>query len=110
MAKLALLGFVVFISLAAVVLFHSISPYLTPSQILSMGEAKNVKVIGKAKEVSINGSSTIFKITDGTAEILAVYSGILEFTSEEIVAVGDWNGNFLIAKEILQKCHTEYGG
>ncbi len=104
--KFSILALISFTALAIVVLYHNISPYLTPSDLIALDKAKNVQVVGKI--VSVNGNT--FQLSDGKNTITAVYSGSVQRYDTEVVVVGDWDGELLHAKQVLQKCHAEYRG
>ncbi|MET1124724.1 MAG: cytochrome c maturation protein CcmE [Archaeoglobaceae archaeon] len=104
-----LLIFVAVAALAAAALVHSVNPYVTPKDLLTLESARGVQVIGRVLEVNFDGNYTHFILTDGEASVRVVYEGYLSYTNGEIVAVGDWDGKVLRAHQILRKCHTEYG-
>ncbi|AAB89074.1 predicted coding region AF_2191 [Archaeoglobus fulgidus DSM 4304] len=104
--KFSLIALVSFTALAIIVLYHNISPYLTPSDLIAQGKAENVQVVGKI--VSVNGNT--FQLSDGKNTITAVYNGTVQRYDAEVVVVGNWDGKVLHATKVLQKCHTEYKG
>ncbi len=104
--KLSLLLLVSFTALALVALYHNISPYHTPSDLVKMPPAKNIQVVGKI--AAINGDS--FQLTDEKNSITVIFNGTVQYSEEDVVVVGDWDGKLFHAKEIYQKCHTEYRG
>lgn len=108
--KFSLTMLIIFISLAVLVLYHNISPYVSPSELLMMKKVSNVQVTGLITDLEVDGGISRFKLTDGKAEIDVIYSGDLQQYNTEVVVVGDWSNGTLYAKEILKKCHTEYTG
>jgi len=106
MGKFSIVALISFTALAIIVLYHNISPYVTPSELIEKEKAENVQVVGKI--VSVDGNT--FQLSDGRSSITVIYSGTVQQYDTEIVVVGSWDGKFLHAKEILQKCHTEYKG
>ncbi|MEM1578848.1 MAG: cytochrome c maturation protein CcmE [Archaeoglobaceae archaeon] len=104
--KLILL--LVFAVLAIYALYHSASSSITPSELIVMQNAKGVVVTGKVEEKSYSNGYTHFYISDGKTRIKAIYKG--EISASEVVATGDWIEGILYVKELLGKCHTEYGG
>ncbi len=106
----ALIALIAFTAIAGFALFHSISPYVTPSQLLKMESANNVQVVGVMKNLRYLGNVTEFYLSDGSADVRVVYTGRAKEVESEIVVVGDWKNGVLYAKNILRKCHTEYTG
>jgi len=94
--------------LALLILYHTSSPYLTPSQVKNIDRINNVQVIGRIAQLKHLGGVTVFYLTDGKSQIKVIFSGNIEKTNNEVVVVGDWKDNVLHAKKILRKCHTEY--
>lgn len=109
MQKKLVILFTTFIIFALLTLIHSISPYLTPSQVKSLNKAVDIKVIGKVEDVRLYENKTIFYLSDGKDKIKVLYSGSISFDVEEVVVVGDWDGLNFHAKQVLTKCHTKYG-
>jgi cytochrome c-type biogenesis protein CcmE len=107
--KIALLSLVGFSIFAVVVLYHSISPYITPSQVVEMKEGKNLQVVGRMEDLVVKDDYSEFYLTDGKNRIKVVYEGKTGFIEDEVVVIGDWDG-ILHAQKILRKCHTEYSG
>ncbi len=110
MSKKLAAAFVIFLGISAVALFHSITPYTTPSEIINSPRATGVQVVGRMVDLKYEDGRTVFILTDGKNGVKVIYHGRLDYIDSEIVVVGDWNGSVLVAKEILRKCHTEYGG
>ncbi|WP_456329005.1 cytochrome c maturation protein CcmE domain-containing protein [Archaeoglobus sp.] len=104
--KFSIIALIVFTGLAIIALYHNISPYLTPSELIGKDEAENVQVVGKI--VSVNGNT--FQLSDGETSITVIYNGSIQQYDTEVVVVGNWDGKVLQATEVLQKCHTEYKG
>lgn len=104
--KFSIVALIVFTVLAIIVLYHNISPYLTPSELVGKEKAENVQVVGKI--VSVNGNT--FQLSDGKSSITVIYNGSIQQYNTEVVVVGNWDGKVLQATEVLQKCHTEYKG
>ena len=104
--KFSIVALIVFTVLAIIVLYHNISPYLTPSELVGREKAENVQVVGKI--VSVNGNT--FQLSDGKCSITVIYNGSIQQYNTEVVVVGNWDGKVLQATEVLQKCHTEYKG
>jgi cytochrome c-type biogenesis protein CcmE len=104
--KLSLLILASFTAIAFIALYHNISPYHTPSELIKLPQAKNIQVVGKI--AAINGNS--FQLTDEKNSITVIYSGTVDYYEGDIVVVGDWDGKLFHAKELYQKCHTEYRG
>jgi len=104
--KVSIIALTAFVILAIVALYHNISPYLTPSDLIQMGQVKNVQVVGKV--VSADGE--VFTLSDGKNSITVFYNAKIQQLSDEVVVVGDWDGKVLHAVKIYQKCHTEYKG
>ncbi|MCX8172712.1 MAG: cytochrome c maturation protein CcmE [Archaeoglobaceae archaeon] len=108
MQKLPMILLFAFAGFAVFTLYHSVSSSLTPSDLLALGDVRDVVVSGKIENLVYDNGSVHFYITDGKAKIKAIYSG--KITGEEIIARGDWiSGNFYV-KEALSKCHTQYSG
>ncbi len=110
MNKLSLIIPAVFLIVAAAALYHSISPYTTPTQLKDLKEAKGVQVVGRMLDLKTANGKTTFKLTDGKSEIEVIYNGSVQQYSTEVVVIGDWDGSVLHASKILKKCHTEYTG
>lgn len=108
MAKKAFLAFFVFLALAIFTLYHSTSSMLKPSDLTIMDSAYNIAIKGKIEMIKIENGLSYFYISDDLNRVKAVYKG--EVSSGEIIARGDWDGKIFYVKEILSKCHTEYGG
>ncbi|MFN3383917.1 MAG: cytochrome c maturation protein CcmE [Archaeoglobaceae archaeon] len=108
MGRRVFVVFLAFIALAIFTLYHSSSSSLSPSDLLNLERAENVAVQGKVEVIERNETQTIFYISDGVNKVKAIYKG--EVTSSEIIAVGDWKDGFFYVRELLSKCHTEYGG
>ncbi len=108
--KIALVSLFAFLGFTVAVLYHSITPYKTPSEIVKLEQGKNLQVIGHMEDLKKRENVAEFYLTDGKERIRVVYSGSINFISEEIVVIGDWNGTVLKAYKILRKCHTEYKG
>lgn len=108
--KISLAILLIFMAIAIITLYHSISLYKSPSALLNIDRANNIQVAGRIIHVRADGNTTIFTLTDGKADIEVVYSGNVQRYDSEVVVVGDWDGRVLHAKEILKKCHTEYTG
>ncbi|MEM0089045.1 MAG: cytochrome c maturation protein CcmE [Archaeoglobaceae archaeon] len=108
MVRKVFIAFSVFIALAIFTLYHSSSSSLSPSDLIKIPKAENVVVQGKVENVTRNSEYTIFYISDGVSKVKAIYKG--EISSTEIIATGTWENEVLYVKEILSKCHTEYGG
>ena len=109
--KLAIGALAVFFGLSVVILFHSISPYKTPSDLVNLKKnLYNIQVIGKVENVERKGDFTEFYLSDGKVRIKVVYNGSIESENREIVVIGDWENGVLQAYKILRKCHTEYTG
>lgn len=108
MVKKVLTAFVAFITLAILTLYHASSSSLSPSDLVNLEKAENVVVRGKVEKVAHNGDQTVFYISDGAIRVRAIYRG--EISSTEIIATGDWQNGVFYVREILSKCHTEYGG
>ncbi len=108
--KVSLAALLTFIAIAIIVLYHNISPYITPSELLNMNNAYNVQVVGKMSDLRVRDNVTFFKLTDGKAEIEVIYRGKVQQYDSEVVVVGDWDNGTLYAEKILRKCHTEYTG
>ena len=104
--KFSIIALITFTALAVIVLYHNLSPYLTPSELVGKGSAENVQVVGKI--VSVNGNT--FQLSDGKSTITVAYNGSIQQYDAEVVVIGNWNGKVLQATEVLQKCHTEYKG
>ncbi len=110
MVKANLIIPAIFLIVAVVALYHSISPYKTPSQLKEMTEINGVQVVGRISKLKVVDDKTVFTLTDGKAEIEVVYNGSVDGYSTEVVVVGNWKGGVLHATNILKKCHTEYTG
>ncbi|MEM0203972.1 MAG: cytochrome c maturation protein CcmE [Archaeoglobaceae archaeon] len=108
MVKKVFIAFLAFIALAIFTLYHSSSSSLSPSDLVKIAKAENVVVQGKVENVTRNSEYTIFYISDGVSKVKAIYKG--EVTSSEVIATGNWENGVLYVREILGKCHTEYGG
>ncbi len=110
--KIAIAVVATFSALSVIVLFHSISPYTTPSDLVNAKERMNVQVVGKIVKVSRLDGTTVFTLSDGKTEIRCLYNGTISaaYENQEVVVVGNWKNGELIANEILKKCHTEYTG
>jgi len=104
--KFNIIALIAFTALAIIALYHNISPYLTPSELVGKDKAENVQVVGKI--VSVDGNS--FQLSDGKSSITVIYNGSVQQYDTEVVVVGYWDGKVLQAMEVLQKCHTEYKG
>ncbi|RLI72813.1 cytochrome c maturation protein CcmE [Archaeoglobales archaeon] len=91
-------------------LFHSISPYMTVSDLLNAKTTKNIQVVGEIVKGSIKAkdNETIFEITDGTNKVRVVYAGQVIYYEGQIVVIGDYENGIFYATEVLRKCHTEY--
>lgn len=109
MQKKLVILFVTFIIFAFLTLISSVSSYITPSQVKSLGNAIDVKVIGIVEDVKFHENKTVFYLSDGKDKIKVLYNGLLSSDIEEVVVVGDWDGFNFYAKQILTKCHTKYG-
>ncbi|MCS7122130.1 MAG: cytochrome c maturation protein CcmE [Archaeoglobaceae archaeon] len=107
MSKKLIILFAIFMIFALLALIKSVSPYMTPSQVKSLEKAYEIKVIGKVEDVKIDGEKVVFYLADEKNKIKVVYRGSLN--AEEVVVVGDWDGNVFHAKQVLTKCHTRYG-
>lgn len=103
----AIIGFSLAITFS---LFHSISPYITVSDLIKDKNTKNIQVVGEIVKDSIvkNNNKTIFEITDGINKVKVVYSGQITYYEGQVVIVGDYKDGVLYATEVLRKCHTEY--
>ncbi len=110
MNRLNLIIPAVFLIVAAIALYHSISPYTTPSQLKELKEAKGVQVVGRMLELKSVDGKTEFKLTDGKSEIDVIYNGSIQQYNTEVVVIGDWKDGVLYASKVLKKCHTEYTG
>ncbi|MEM0351352.1 MAG: hypothetical protein QXR27_00190 [Archaeoglobaceae archaeon] len=108
MAKKVLITFLVFLTFVMVILYHSSFSALTPSDLIMLDHAYNVAVRGKVENVVLENGFTKFYISDNSNKIKALYIG--EITSNEIIAIGDWKDGIFYVREVLKKCHTEYGG
>ncbi len=108
--RIALISLVAFSVVAVLALYHSISPYVTPSQLQGMEKASNLQVVGRMEDLSYKGDRTEFYLTDGKAKVKVIYEGEVKPMESEVVVVGDWKNGVLYAKQILRKCHTEYTG
>jgi len=108
MAKKVLLPFAAFLALVIVTLYHSSSSTISPSDLIGMKEAHGVAVQGKVEETFSENGQTYFYISDGRSKIRAVYAGQVNYG--DIIALGDWKEGIFYVKEVLKKCHTEYGG
>jgi cytochrome c-type biogenesis protein CcmE len=109
--KLAFGALALFFGLSVVILFHSISPYKTPSDLASFrGEIQNIQVAGKIEDVERTANFTEFYLSDDKARIKVIYNGSIDAQNQEIVVVGNWKNGTLHAYKILRKCHTEYTG
>lgn len=108
MARKALLAFIAFLAIAVATLYHSSFSTLTPSDLIKMKEAYGVAVQGRVEGVFFENGLTHFYISDDLSKVRAVYDGLID--SKEIIAIGDWKGEIFYVRDILKKCHTEYGG
>lgn len=108
MVKKVFVAFLAFIALAIFTLYHASSSSLSPSDLINLEKAENVAVQGKVENATRNNEYTIFYISDGVNKVKAIYKG--EIASSEIIATGNWENGVFYVKEILSKCHTEYGG
>lgn len=108
MVKKVFVAFLAFVALAIFTLYHSSSSSLSPSDLLKLEKAENVAVQGKVEKITRENEYTIFYISDGLSKVKAIYKG--EIASSEIIATGNWENGVFYVKEILSKCHTEYGG
>lgn len=108
MVKKAFAAFLVFLVLAIFTLYHASSSFLSPKDLIGLDKAHGVVVRGKVENITRNGEFTVFYISDGVSKVEAIYSG--EISSNEIIATGDWENGVFYVREILSKCHTEYGG
>ncbi|MDI9610543.1 MAG: cytochrome c maturation protein CcmE [Archaeoglobales archaeon] len=108
MPRIALILLIAFAGFAIFTLYHSVSSSLTPSDLLTMGNAENVVVSGRVENISYANGLVYFYITDGKAKLRAVYEG--KIAGEEVIATGDWKDGTFYVKEVLSKCHTEYKG
>ena len=108
MPRLAPLLLVAFVVFAAFTLYHSISSSLTPSDLIKMERAESVVVSGRVENLTREDGFFGFYISDGKSKIRAVYRG--EVRGEDVIATGDWDNGTFYVKELLSKCHTEYGG
>ncbi|MDI9642500.1 MAG: cytochrome c maturation protein CcmE [Archaeoglobales archaeon] len=108
MPRIALILLIAFAGFAIFTLYHSVSSSLTPSDLLTMGNADNIVVSGRVESISYEDGMTHFYIIDEKAKIKAVYEG--KIAGEEVIATGDWKDGTFYVKEVLSKCHTEYKG
>ena len=108
--KLNLIIPAIFLIVAAIALYHNISPYTTPSQLKDLKEAQGVQVVGRISKLRVMDGKTEFVLTDGQSEIKVIYNGSIQRYNTEVVVIGDWENGVLYASKILKKCHTEYTG
>lgn len=103
----AIIGFSLTITFS---LLHSMSPYITVSDLIELESAKNVQVVGEIVENSIvrKNNTTIFEITDGINRVKVVCSSQITYYEGQVVVVGDYKDRMLYATQVLRKCHTEY--
>lgn len=107
-AKKIFVMLLIFIALTIFTLYHSTSSSLSPSDLVKLERVKNVVVKGMIENVTRDDVYTIFYISDGVSKVKAIYKG--DVTSSEVIATGDWENGVFYVKEVLSKCHTEYGG
>jgi len=108
--RLSLAALLIFIAIAVITLYHNISPYTSPSQLLELDYANNIQVVGKITDLKAENGMTVFKLTDGNAAVKVVYKGSVQQYDSEVVVIGDWKDGILYARDVLRKCHTEYTG
>ncbi len=102
-------------SILVIISFNQgLSPYLTVTQVVEKGVAKNVQVNGTIVPGSTvyypDNNTRIFKLSDGKSTITVKYTGALSDYQEGIQAVvrGDYENGIFLADEVLLKCPSKY--
>lgn len=113
----ALLGLIIFLTLSFFAFKKSLTPYVS---FLQAKQSKNiVQIAGTLKKDSITYSEEKsilqFKLKekDGTEIISVLYKGPKPLNFEDatsVVAIGSYNGENFIAKQLLVKCPSKYQG
>ncbi len=91
---------------------RNLTPYLTVSEVVERGYAKNVQVNGTIVIGSTHhkNNTLIFTLTDGRSNMTVYYNGVISNYEEgiKVVVRGDYKNGIFYAKKIYTRCPSKY--